>query len=403
MSPQHPDFAMGRVEFIALLAMMFSTIAFTVDAMLPALPEIGAELSPEDPTRGALVLTFFILGMGLGTFIAGPLSDSFGRRRIIFIGAAIYIICAAIAWRAQTIEVMLAARVLQGIGAAGPRVVALAIVRDLFSGREMARIMSFVMLIFTIAPAIAPAIGAVLMMYGGWRAIFLSFIVFAGVFVIWMGIRLPETLAHENRRPFRPRLMLAATREMFAHRTVCLSIFVQVLTLAMLFLTLLQLEQTYSRIFDQRALFPYWTGGIALIGGSASLLNAVLVVRYGMQRLITVTLGFQIFLSGAMIIASFWTLPAPFGFAAFLFWQLCMFFQAGLTIGNLNAIAMEPMGHIAGMAASVIGAVSTILAALIASPLGLIFDGTLRPLLMPVFIMAIIAQFLMRQMVRDDT
>jgi DHA1 family bicyclomycin/chloramphenicol resistance-like MFS transporter len=240
------------------------------------------------------------------------------------------------------------------------------------------------------------------MEFGGWRAIFFSFIVFTGIFTLWTAVRLPETLALQDRRPFRPGLMLSSATEMFANRTVCLSIFVQVLTLAMLFLTLLQLEQTYSQIFDARENFPYITGAIALVAGSASLLNAVLVVRYGMQRLVTVTLAVQILLSGVMIILSFQDIPAPYGFALFLFWQFCMFFQAGLTIGNLNAIAMEPMGHIAGMAASVIGSISTVLAALIASPLGLIFDGTLRPILVPVFIMAILALILMRFMKRDD-
>lgn len=395
---------MGRGEFIALLAMMFSTIAFTVDAMLPALPQIGAELSPGDPSQAALVLTYFIIGMGIGTFIAGPLSDSFGRRPIIFLGAGVYILCAAIAWQADSIEVMLAARVVQGIGAAGPRVVAMAIIRDMFSGREMARIISFVMMIFTITPALAPVIGSLLMIYGGgWRAIFFSFVVFAAIFMIWTGLRLPETLSRADRRPFRPRLMLRALREVFSNRTVTLAILVQVLVMGMLFLTLLQLEQTYSKVYDQQALFPYWTGAVALIAGSASLLNAMLVVRYGMRRLINVTLVLQVILSAGMIVLSYLPLPvATYGFASFLFWQLCMFFQAGLTIGNLNAIAMEPLGHIAGMAASIVGGVSTILAAMIASPLGLVFDGTLRPILVPVVIMAVIALMLMRLMPRES-
>ena len=142
MTTENPKFAMGRIEFIGLIAMMFATIAFSIDAMLPALPEIAAELSPELAHRAPLILTAFVLGMGLGTFFSGPLSDAFGRRNVVFGGAALYSLSAFVAWMSNSLEVMLVARVFQGLGASGPRVVAVAIIRDLFEGREMARIMS---------------------------------------------------------------------------------------------------------------------------------------------------------------------------------------------------------------------------------------------------------------------
>ncbi|WP_298838570.1 multidrug effflux MFS transporter [uncultured Roseobacter sp.] len=382
------------------MAMMFATIAFSIDSMLPALPDIAMELTPDDPTRAPLILTSFVLGMGLGTFFAGPLSDAFGRRTIMFCGAGLYIVSATCAWASASFEVILAARIIQGIGAAGPRVVCVAIIRDLFSGREMARILSIVMMIFTLVPAFAPAMGVVIIEWSDWRGIFIAFVLFSLISALWLGFRLPETLPVEKRRPVRVRLILNAVRQMFAHPVVRLSIFVQTLCMAILFSLLMLIQPIYEKVFDKLESFPFWFGGIALISALASLLNAMLVVRLGMRRLVTVALFVQIGLSGVMLLTA--GTIGPEGFALFLVWQAYVFFQAGLTVGNLNAIAMEPMGHIAGMAASVIGGVSTVLAAAIASPIGLLFDGTIRPLVGAVFVMATIACALMVYMARVE-
>lgn len=397
-SSQQP--AIGRVEFIALMAMMFATIAFSIDAMLPAMPDIAAELTPEEPTRAPLIMTAFVLGMGLGTFFTGPLSDAFGRRSVMIGGAALYITGSAIAWASSTFEIVLAGRILQGIGAAGPRIVSLAVIRDLFSGREMARIVSIVMMIFTLVPAIAPALGYLIIAQHGWRGIFAAFILFSIISVLWLFARLPETLPRENRRPLRPRLMALAVRQMFAHPIVRLSIIAQTLCMSILFTILMMIQPVYDQVYDKQDSFHWWFGGIALLSAPASLLNAMLVVRFGMRRLITIALAAQILLSGAVLFNNATLGTSPF--LIFAAWQAYVFFQAGLTIGNLNAIALEPMGHIAGMAASVIGSVSTVLAAAIASPIGLLFDGTLRPLVGAVFVMALLAFIVMRHMGRVE-
>ncbi|WP_170549166.1 multidrug effflux MFS transporter [Ruegeria atlantica] len=393
---------MSSGEFIALVAMMFATIAFSIDSMLPALPEIGAQLSPDDINDAQLILTSFVLGMGIGTFFVGPLSDAFGRKPVIYVGSALYILSAAVAWASSSLELLLFARVAQGIGCAAPRVVAMAIIRDLYSGREMARIVSIAMMIFTLVPAVAPMLGAGMIAIAGWRGIFVSFILFSVITVIWLGLRLPESLRPENRRPLRLPLMTAAAREMFAHPTVRVSIFVQSLCLGMLFTMLTMVQPVYDVIHDSADSFPFWFGFVALMAGSASMLNAALVIRVGMRRLVTWALGAQIAITIGVITLNMMPLSANLNFAVFVFWQTSIFFMAGMTMGNLNAIAMEPMGHIAGMAASVIGAFSTVLAAAIAAPIGQMFDGSLYPLTTGILVMSVAGFGLMLHMGRIE-
>ncbi|MDF1728790.1 MAG: MFS transporter [Sulfitobacter sp.] len=392
---------MGRAEFVALIAMMFATIAFSIDSMLPALPDIGAELSPGNVHRASLVLTSFALGLGIGTLLAGPLSDAFGRRNVLFFGSGLYIVFSGVAWASSSLEVMLLARVFQGLGAAGPRVVAIAIVRDLFAGREMARIVSFVMIIFTIVPAFAPAMGDLIIRGSGWRAIFVAFVLFSLITVVWMAIRMPETLAREDRRPMRLRLLWEAAGEIFSHADVRISILVQSLAMGILFLTLMMIQTIYAVEFDRAESFPYWFGGIALMAGTASILNAVLVVRYGMKRMVVLTLGAQIVVTGVALTLHVNGTAVGYTFAMFLFWQFCIFFQAGLTLGNLNAIAMEPLGHIAGLAASIIGALSAVLGAIMASISAQYFEATMTNLLANILIMVALGFFLMLTMRRD--
>ena len=383
--------APSRNEFIALMAMMLATVAFSIDAMLPSLPEIGEALSPDNINRVQLVITSFVLGMGMGTFLTGPLSDALGRKPVIIGGAAVYIAAATVAAFSQRLEVLLLARLVQGFGAAGPRVVALAIIRDLYAGRGMAQIMSFVMMVFTLVPALAPTIGNGIIALAGWRAVFGAFVIFSLLSVTWLTIRLPETLPKEQRRPFQPAMIASALREIFAHPVVRLSLVVQTLTFGMMFAFLSSTQQIFDVTFGREDTFHLWFGGIAVCASSASFLNAVLVVRLGMRFLVTTMLKVQVCLSGTMVVLLFAGLHGMPLFAVFVVWQTSIFFQAGLSVGNLNAIAMEPMGHIAGMAASIIGAISTILAVVLAAPIGLAFDGTPLPLAIGVVIYAALA------------
>lgn len=394
-----PTKALRQGEFVAMMAMLVAILAFSIDAMLPALPRIAAELAPQDVNRAQLIITSFVLGMGLGSFVTGPLSDAFGRKPVIIGGVLLYSLGAALAWAAGSLEMLLMARVLQGLGAAAPRIVSTAMVRDLYSGREMARIISFVMLIFILVPAAAPAVGTLIIAGFGWRGLFACFVLFAVGVAVWLGLRQPETLPAAARRPLQVVPLWQSLREVLANRTVVLATLVLTLTYGALFATLSSTQQIFSETFGRAASFPYWFAVIALLAGTASLVNAHLVVRLGMRFLITFSLGAQVLVSLAMaVMTGFGLWPEGWYFPAYLVWTTGVFFMAGLTFGNLNALALEPLGHIAGMAASLTTAIATVLAVLIAAPLGLAFDGTPLPLAIGVGILAAASWGVMRAM-----
>lgn len=397
-----PQIRLSQGEFIALMAMVFATIAFSIDAMLPALPLIGAELSPDDLNRAQLLVTSFVLGMGLGTFLTGPLSDAYGRKPIMMLGCGVYLLGTLAAFMSEGLTLMLVARVLMGLGAAGPRVVVMAIIRDLYVGREMAKITSFVFLVFAIAPALAPSLGYLIMAAFGWRAIFLSFAIFIAIAATWLMLRQPETLPKQSRRPLKITALVAATRETFSHRTVVLSTCAQTLTLGVLFSVISSIQQVFDITFDQGAHFHLWFGAIALVAASASWLNARLVERIGMRPIIRTMYMVQIGITIFMIGATLAELPYTFAFGAYLIWVVGNFFLAGMTLGNLNALAMEDMGHIAGMAASLIAGVSTVGAVLLAAPIALLFDGTPLPIAIGVLVLCSLALWITTLIRRSD-
>jgi DHA1 family bicyclomycin/chloramphenicol resistance-like MFS transporter len=393
-----PAKSLSQAEFIALIAMHFAIVAISIDAMLPALPEIARDLELINVNKAQLVLTSFLFGMGFGTLVVGPLSDSFGRKPVIGLGVVLFVIGAAIAALATSLEAMIVGRVLQGIGAAGPRIVSLAIVRDLYEGRRMAAIMSYAMVIFTLVPAVAPLMGATILIFANWRAIFLAFILFAIVLMIWLVLRQPETLAPDRRKPFRIMDLVRATVECFSHRVFFLSTMVQCLAYGVLFSTLSTVQPIFEIVYDRNDSFPLWFALIAVLGGCASVLNARIVERVGMRNIAFIGLTGQAIISAIVILALSLTGHLPFGI--FIFWTTTIFFMIGLVLGNLNALAMEPVGHIAGLAASVIGSVSTVLGVFLAIPIGLAFNGTPLPLAVGLFALTGLGALIIRLAMR---
>ena len=370
---------LGFREFVALMAMLFSTIAFAIDAMLPALPRIGAELAPDNLSAVQLVVTVFVLGMGLGTLVCGPLSDALGRKSVMVWGLSLFAIGALAAARAETIEGLLTARFIQGLGAAAPRVVALAMVRDLYHGRAMARVMSIVMTLFIFVPAVAPSIGAAIIWAFDWRAIFTAFVIFGLVSGLWLGLRQPETLAPEARRPLRVSLLLSALAEILGNPAVRLYTLVLACAFGSMFTWLSGASLIFAEVYDREASFPLWFAALALVAGASNIVNARLVMRLGMRRIAITAIATQAALALPVAGLVALGLPAPWDFAVLIFFLAVVFFSFGLTLGNLNALAMQPLGHMAGIGAAVIGFLQTVLAVGIAVPVSLAYDGTPLP------------------------
>ena len=388
---------LSTVEFVIIIALNFSLIAFSIDALLPALPDIASELVPLSPNKTQFIISSFLLGMGIATLFTGPLSDSFGRKKIIFVGGIIFLFGTVLASTANNLEIVLLGRFIQGLGVAGPRVVTLAIVRDLYAGRRMAQIMSISMIFFTFVPAVAPMIGALLLLNFGWRSIFTGFIVFLIIAVGWLLLRQPETLMIKNRVSFTFTRIYNSFLDCFSNKVFVISTILQTLTFSILFASISTIQQIFDITYDKALSFPYWFGLIALISGSGSLINSYLVVQMGMRKLIN--LGFMIGIGSSLfliLVNIFYLIPFPLYFV----WQLSVFFMIGLIIGNLNAMAMQPMGHIAGLAASIIGSASTIFGVVIAIPIGLSFKNTPDPLIIGILCLSSLS-FLILKLLKE--
>ncbi len=384
-------------EFVAMMAMLFAGVALSIDAMLPALPAIAAELSPGAVNRAQLVIGLFFAGMGVGTLIAGPVSDAIGRKTTLLICAATFVLGAALSAIAPSLEMLLAARFLQGLGASGPRSVGMAMVRDLHKGSEMARIVSLVMMIFALVPAVAPLIGQGILLIGNWRLIFIAFIVFGVVTNLWVAWRQPETLAPAARRKLTPALLIGAFREMFTHRVALISILCQSLSLACLVATLSSQQGIFEQRFGRAETFPLWFAFIALCSILGSFANSRLVVRIGMWRMVQWTYGGQLGLTVVILgLNVSGALPEIMIFPLHILWSVGIFAMMGLTMGNLNAMAMEDLGKIAGFASSIMVALSTVLSVVLAIPVGQAFAGTQMPLMTGAMVFVTLALGLMQ-------
>lgn len=389
-------------EFIALMAFLFATVAFSIDSMLPSLPQIAAELTPADVNRAQLILTAFMAGMGVGTLLAGPVSDAIGRKPAMTLGFVIYGAAAVLAAFAQSLETLLLARFVQGLGASGPRIVGIAMIRDLHAGREMARIQSFVHMLFILVPAIAPSLGQAIVAAAGWRGIFAAFVAFAATGALWLNLRQPETLPVARRIPLRPASLAAAAREVLGDRDVLICTATIALGFGQMFALLSSAQQLFGETYGRGAHFPLWFAAMALLSAIGIVINARLVMRRGMRRMASDAYALLVLSSAAMLALLLGGLPpAPLGFPVFFLWAVGVFMMAGVTFGNLNGLALLRMGHVAGMAASLVSAASTLLAITIAAPIGLLYDGTAVSVVAATLVCSTAAWGLMRLLDRD--
>jgi MFS transporter, DHA1 family, multidrug resistance protein len=367
----------SSAEFTLLVALLMSIVAISIDALLPALGFIGREITLAYPNQIQYVISVLFLGMAIGQLFCGPLSDAMGRKVVLYEGILLFFGGSTVCFFATSIEGLLLGRFIQGLGIAGPYVSAISIVRDKYSGNEMARIMSLVMMIFIMVPAIAPSLGQAVLLVSSWRYIFVLYIVYAFIFGVWIYWRLEETLPKQYRIPLTRKGITAGFNEVVSNYptmcyTLCMGLF-----FGSFMGYLNSSQQIFQELFNTGKMFTVYFGVLALLFGVASLVNARFVQKWGMEYLCSrATLG--IVVSSAIFLAT--QLMAPPHLVGFLIYAALLFFCFGLVFGNVNAMAMEPMGHVAGIASAVIGASSSILAMLIGTGIGQLYNNTLIPM-----------------------
>jgi DHA1 family bicyclomycin/chloramphenicol resistance-like MFS transporter len=374
-----PERTIGFGEFVALMAMMISLVAFSIDAMLPALPEIGRELGVRRENDNQLVISLLFLGLAAGQMIHGPLSDSIGRKPAIYFGLGLFILGCLLSLLATSFPVMLVGRALQGFGVAAPRIVTMALVRDRVGGRAMARVMSFVMTVFILVPVVAPLVGQFVMTVAGWRAIFGAYLVHALVVAAWFALRQPETLPSRQRLPFSPARLILTLREIAANRRACGYTMVTGLVSGAFIGYLISAQQIFQVQYGLGRRFPLYFAALALTFGGATLVNGWMVMRLGMRRLARGALWTVVGLSllfGALALR--WSGHPPLW--SLMAYLLLAFFCVGILFGNMNALAMQTLGHIAGVGAAVVGSLSTLIALLLGTLIGQAYNGTILPL-----------------------
>jgi MFS transporter, DHA1 family, multidrug resistance protein len=374
-----PTSKLPQGEFVALMALMMSLTAMAIDAMLPALAQIGDDLGAGHANQAQLVISALLLGMAAGQVIYGPLSDSIGRKPTIYAGLVLFVGGCALSVVAASLPLMLLGRILQGFGAAAPRIVVVALVRDEYAGAAMARIMSLVLTTFILVPMVAPAIGQAILLVAHWRAIFAMLLALGLVGLAWFALRQPETLPLERRVRFSLGRVLTGVRETCANR-VALG---YTLAAGMIFGAFLGYITSSAQIFLSQygvgRLFPVYFGGLALAIGAATYVNSRLVMRYGMQRLSALAVGALGACSAAFFVIA-WAAGGDPPLWSLMPYLAVAFFCFGLVFGNFNALAMEPLGHIAGVAAAVVGTITSIMSLTLGTLIGQSYDGTVLPL-----------------------
>ncbi|QIG49915.1 multidrug effflux MFS transporter [Nordella sp. HKS 07] len=363
------------------MAMLSALDALSIDAMLPALQDIGREFAVVRENDTQLVVSMVFLGFAIGQVFAGPLSDSFGRKKIAYLGLSIYLVGSLCAMLALSFPMLLGARVLQGVGASMPYVLCTAIVRDQYAGRAMARIMSFITMIFILVPMIAPAMGQAVLLFFDWRAIFACYLGLGALTLAWFALRQPETLAPADRHPFSIRRIVVTAIAICATRVTRGYILAQGFIIGAFIGYLSTAQQIFQGQYGLGPLFPLYFATLAASLGLASFLNGKLVIRHGMLRLSKSALTVMIMTSAGFALVAFALNGHP-PLWALMIYLAVTFSCVGILFGNLYAAAMEPLGHIAGIGASVVGSLATLISLPLATLVGQSYDGSVLPLIL---------------------
>ena len=376
MTGAAPPRALSTPELVAMVASLSALNALAIDIMLPALPQIGAAFELANDNDRQLVVVCYVALFGVAQLVYGPLADAFGRRSVLIYALGIYIAGSILCVVAPNFELFLAARALQGVGAAATRVIATAVVRDVTEGRRMAQVMSMAMTVFMIVPIVAPSLGQLILFVAPWRWIFGALLVYALIVLGWALLRLPETLAPENRRPFNPAAIAGAYAAVLRERQTVGYMIATTFVTACLFGYITSSEQLFVDVYNLGPAFPLAFASIAIAISVGTFLNSRLVIRHGMRRLShTMILGFT---TSALLLA----IVAQLGWANFPVFTAMLaitFAMFGFIASNFNALAMEPVGRVAGSASAIYGAVTATGGAIAGALIARAFDGTPVP------------------------
>lgn len=388
-----------RLEFIVLMASLMSIVALAIDAILPAMSTIGISINSLDSNSNQLLITMIFLGLGSGQLLFGPLSDSFGRKPMVYIGLSVFAVASIICVLSPSIEWMIFGRILQGIGLAAPRTIAIAIIRDMYKGDYMAKIMSFVTTFFILVPVVAPVMGKFILNHYNWRGIFYAQLVIAFVVCIWFWKRQPETLKPEHKVKFTKFVFINGLKELLKYKVsiafTIVSGFISGAFIVYLSASQIIFENQYGLVNE----FPYIFAGLAAGVGLSTFLNGSFVMRFGMWRLAFLAI-LVFFLNSFCYVLFFWNSENP-SLPILLVFMAIQFFTIGFIFGNLRAIAMEPIGHIAGIGAAITGFISTVMAVPIANYIGSFVNETALPLFIGFSIFGFLSLSIFFYMKRD--
>lgn len=382
-------------EFVAMMALMMSLVAMSIDAMLPALADIGADLGAPNENASQLVVTMIFAGLAAGQLVYGPLSDSIGRKPAIAMGYAVYVTGLLLAIFAASFPMMLAGRLLQGLGIAAPCTVSIALIRDRFEGRAMARVMSFITMVFILVPILAPSLGQAILLAADWRAIFVALLLIALASLAWFWLRQPETLPPARRAPLSAGRVGHALREVLGNRTALGYTLMAGLVAGAFQGYLSSAQQIFQFQYGLGARFPLLFAVNAAAIGLAAFTNGRLVMRYGMRAMTRLAAVVMVALSVIFVGVALVTGGRP-ALALFMGYLMPNFFCVGILFGNMNSLAMQPLGHIAGVGAAVVGSLSTWLATPLGAAIGQAYNGTVTPLVLGFAALGLAALALMR-------
>lgn len=382
----------SQLEFVVLMAALMSTVALTIDAVLPALPTIGDYLSSVSDTENQKLITTIFLGLGVGQLIFGPLSDSFGRKPMVYFGFGVFVIASIICMTTRSFEVMLLGRALQGIGLSSPRTMSIAIVRDSYSGDHMAKILSIVVMTFILVPVIAPMLGQFLLLQFGWKSIFTFNLIIGLITMIWFWKRQPETLHPKYKKTFRLAIFKTGTLAFFRIKPAVIYTLFSGFITGSFMVYLSTSQQIFQVQYNLGDYFPYIFASLAVTIGLATFLNSALVMRFGMRNLVSLALIAFVGISLIYVILYGSGRNPPIEILMVFF--MLQFASVAFLFGNLRALAMEPMGHIAGIGSALNGFISTVMAVPIANYIGGFVKDSVTPLFIGFLVCGLISMVL---------